>query len=116
MLGETMGDLARSRSAEAIAMMQMLSAQTKARETEKELEETKKQLEQAQLIILDWMHTNEAFRRVARVYGKRLNILDEQRQMDLDEQILDLAKEDPKFKGSAPHQSVLQRRCVVAEG
>lgn len=116
MLGETLGDLARARSAEAIAVMQGSSAQRKAREMEKELEDTKKQLEETQLMILDWMHTNEAFKRLARNYGKKLKLSDEERQLDMDEQLLDLAEEDPKFIGTDPHNKALERRGFAPKG
>jgi len=49
-------------------------------------------------LILEWMHSNEAFKRLARQYGKKLGVTDEQRQNDFDNQVLDVAEEDPKFQ------------------
>ncbi len=48
-------------------------------------------------IIAEWMHTNEAFKRLARQYGKKLGLPDDQRQEDLDNHILNIAEEDPRF-------------------
>lgn len=47
-------------------------------------------------IIVDWMHNNEAFKRLARQYGKELNKTNEQRQNDLDQHVLDIAEEQPE--------------------
>lgn len=51
-------------------------------------------------IILEWMQSNEAFRRLAREYGKELGVTDEQRTKDFDEHLLDVAEEDPDFKNT----------------
>jgi hypothetical protein len=48
-------------------------------------------------LILEWMHSNEAFKRLARQYGKKLDVSDEQRQTDFDNNILDIAEEDPSL-------------------
>lgn len=48
-------------------------------------------------LIIEWMHSNESFKRLARQYGKKLGVTDEQRQTDFDHQILNVAEEDPTF-------------------
>lgn len=48
-------------------------------------------------IIVDWMQSNEAFKRLARQYGKKAGISDEQRQVDYLQHVVDLAEEDPTF-------------------
>jgi hypothetical protein len=49
------------------------------------------------MLILEWMHSNEALRKLCRDYGGRLGVTDEQRQKDFDASILTLAAEDARF-------------------
>jgi len=49
-------------------------------------------------IILEWVQSNEAFKRLAREYGKKVGVTDEQRQVDFDNHLLDVAEEDPDFE------------------
>lgn len=49
-------------------------------------------------LIFEWMQTNEAFKLLARKYGKQLGMTDEQRQADFDKQILDMAAENPDYE------------------
>jgi hypothetical protein len=60
-------------------------------------------------IIVDWMHTNEAFKRLARQYGKDLGVKDEQRQKDLDAHVLDIVEEDDKFKNTTAANGAKKR-------
>jgi len=48
-------------------------------------------------LILEWMHSNEAFKRLATQYGNKLGVTDEQRTEAYQKNILDAADEDPKF-------------------
>jgi hypothetical protein len=48
-------------------------------------------------VTKEWMLTTEAFKRLAREYGKSLNLTAEQRQQNLDQRILDIALEDPTY-------------------
>lgn len=104
LLGQAMGDLSRARGSEAIAVLQSGTAERKAREAARALEdereaheETKKQLAQSQEMILEWMLSNQSFLRLSRKYGKALGLSDEQRREDNDEVILDIVEEDPKY-------------------
>lgn len=51
-------------------------------------------------MILEWMHSNEAFKRLARQYGKIIGVSDEQRKDDFNEHIADVGEEDPKFSAT----------------
>lgn len=66
-----------------------------------EIQQVKQQMAQSlsekDALILEWMHSNEAFKRLARQYGKKLDVSDEQRQIDFDNNILDIAEEDPSL-------------------
>jgi hypothetical protein len=48
-------------------------------------------------LILEWMHSNEAFKRLARQYGKKLDVTDEQQTDDYRHTVVDVSEENPKF-------------------
>jgi hypothetical protein len=48
-------------------------------------------------LILEWMHTNEAFKKLARQYGKDLGKTDDQRQQDFDSTIVSVAVGDATY-------------------
>jgi len=48
-------------------------------------------------LILEWMHSNEAFKQLARQYGKKLDITDEQQTDDYRNIVVDVSEENPKF-------------------
>jgi hypothetical protein len=96
-----------ARSADSDAMFAWEEVKKKQRELETYREtviELRKKVESLMLAIserdkvtLGWMHTHEAFKRMAREYGKSLNLTVEQRQQDLDRHILDIAQEDSTY-------------------
>lgn len=49
------------------------------------------------MMIWDWMHSNEAFKRLQKNYGNKLGVTDEQRQSNFEKAVLDISEEDPKF-------------------
>lgn len=51
-------------------------------------------------LILEWMHSNEAFKRLAKSYGKKLGVSDEQQVTDYREEVVDVSEENPKFAKS----------------
>ena len=54
-------------------------------------------LREKDALILEWMHSNEAFRQLARKYGNELGITDDQRTFDLNQKIIEVAESDAKF-------------------
>ena len=56
-----------------------------------------KQIEEKDALILEWMHSNEAFKRLAKQYGKKLGVSEEQRVSDVFAEVESIAEEDPKF-------------------
>lgn len=60
-------------------------------------------------IILEWMQSNEAFKRLAREYGKKVGVTDEQRRIDFDNHLLDVAEEDPDFQNTKTTGRAKQR-------
>jgi len=60
-------------------------------------------------IILEWMQANESFKRLAREYGKKLEISEEQQAIDVAEHVLDIAEEDPNFNNTKGTKNAKQR-------
>ena len=48
--------------------------------------------------ILEWMHTNAAFRKLTKDYAARLGISEEERVADVDQARVDVALDDPAFQ------------------
>lgn len=48
-------------------------------------------------LIVEWMHSNESFKRLAQKYGKKLSIGEDQQQTDYRHEVLDSSEENPKF-------------------
>lgn len=49
-------------------------------------------------IIRDWMHSNETFKVLARKYGRKLGMTDDERLGDYREEILNQAEQNPDFQ------------------
>lgn len=72
-------------------------AEAAARSATIQRDEAWKALAMKEELLKEWMHSNEAFKRLARKYGKKVGVSDEQRQNDLDDQIIEVAEEKPEF-------------------
>lgn len=60
-------------------------------------------------IILEWVLSNEAYRRLAREYGKKLEITEEQIIIDVSEHVLDVAEEDQDFVKTKRYEKAKKR-------
>ena len=67
---------------------------------EKALWDANKALAQKDELLKEWMHSNEAFKRLARKYGKKLGVSDEQRQADWNETVVEVADENPDYENT----------------
>lgn len=54
-------------------------------------------IQEKDALILEWVHSNDAFKKLVRHYGHKLGVSDAERQRDYDDNIIRLAEEDPKF-------------------
>ncbi len=76
-------------------------AKAKNVELANELQQVKQQMAQSlsekDALILEWMHSNEAFKRLAQQYGKKLDVTDEQQTDDYRHTVVDVSEENPKF-------------------
>jgi len=79
---------------------QAAQARSKQLDAEGYLRDTQAKLAEKEALILEWMHSNEAFKRLARQYGKTLGVTDEQRQTDFANAVVNVAEEDPKYAGT----------------
>lgn len=57
-------------------------------------------------LVTEWMHSNEAFKVLARKYGKELQMSDEQRNIDYRATILSVANENPKYGNTNLYQKI----------
>ena len=48
-------------------------------------------------LILEWMHSNDGYRKIAREYGERLGLTTEDVRRDLAEAIVSLSETDPDY-------------------
>ena len=87
-------------------------AKAKNVELANELQQVKQSLSEKGALILEWMHSNEAFKQLARQYGKKLGLTDDQRQEDLDNKLVDIAEEDPKFANTGKGARAKERLKV----
>ena len=55
-------------------------------------------LAERDVLLLEWMHSSIAFKKLSQQYGKKLSLTDQQRHSDLQEKVLDAAEEEPQFK------------------
>ena len=76
------------------------AAKDKASRLESNNEYLREQLKEKDALILEWMHSNDAFKQLARQYGMKLGVTDEQRREDFQDKVLDLADDDPSYKTS----------------
>lgn len=82
------------------ATNRMVGAEAMEKVLKRELAERDKALAEKDSLILEWMHSNEAFKRLARQYGKKIGVTDEQRQNDFDQNVLEIAEESPQFSNT----------------
>ena len=72
------------------------------------LEATQKALQEKNDLLLEWMHSNDAFKKLVGQYGKKLGLTDEQIKSDRKEAVLDLAEEDPRYQATKLSQKARQ--------
>lgn len=88
---------ARVREAEEKVRRQSLLSGSRNFALEKALGEANAALAQKEALLKEWMHSNFSFKLLAKKYGGRLGISDEQRQKDFDDCILAITEERPEF-------------------
>mgnify|MGYP006141217079 CR=1 FL=1 len=60
-------------------------------------------------LILEWMHTNAAFRKLTKDYAARLGISEEERVQNVDQARVDVALDDPAFQHTQLYIKALTR-------
>lgn len=51
-------------------------------------------------LLKEWIHSNEAFKQLAREYAEKLNISPDEQQKNADNKIIDLSEQDPKYQNT----------------
>ena len=76
-------------------------------------EHLQQQLDERGILLMEWMHSNEAFRRIAKQYGKKLGLTNETRQADYAEHLLNAAEEDPKFANTKLGKEAREKKLGI---
>lgn len=58
----------------------------------------KEELAKKDALILEWMHSNAAFKKLAKDYGTRLGMSQEERVRNVDQARVDVAERTPEFQ------------------
>lgn len=94
------------------ALRQSMASRSRVAMLEKALGDANAALAMKEELLKEWMHSNEAFKRLARKYGKKLGLSDEQRQVDYDDQILEIAEEKPELANTDLMKGVKEVRGI----
>ncbi|WP_436545709.1 hypothetical protein [Janthinobacterium sp. RB2R34] len=91
---------ARSLDRSAMAEMKIRLEKSEAQLAQKEalLAEKTRLVTERENIIREWMHSDATFKLLAKKYGKKLGMTDEERLQDYREEILNQAEENPSFQ------------------
>lgn len=104
---EKVGRLSRELDSYEIAVKQKNRELTAQKQKIEQLVEDLARKEKA---LLEWMHSHEAFRRLAKNYAKYLNRSQEDYENELDQYRIDVAEEDQKYKSTDVLDNAIKRR------
>lgn len=102
-VGKQQVQQAQDQAMSAAATTEALSSM--AIENERRLKE---ELVKKDKLILEWMHTNYAFKKLTKDYAAQLGIPEEQRQIDALQARVDAGEEDPAFKHSKLYDEAVE--------
>lgn len=94
------------------ALRQSMASRSRVAMLEKALGDANAALAMKEELLKEWMHSNEAFKRLARKYGKKLGVSDEQRQNDFEDCLLEAAEEKPEFAETKATKAVKADRGI----
>jgi len=103
-VGKQQVQQAQDQAMSAAATTEALSSM--AIENERRLKE---ELVKKDKLILEWMHTNAAFKKLTKDYAVQLGITEEQRIQNVDQARVDIAEEDPAFKHTELYKKSVDR-------
>lgn len=106
---------ARSSDRSALAEMKIRLEKSEAQlaQMEAQIAEKSRLIAERDSIILEWMYSNDTFKSLARKYGRKLGLSDEERQADYDEEIINRSEEEPKYKNTELLKKVRTRLAEV---
>jgi hypothetical protein len=94
------------------AMRQSMASRGRVAMLEKALGDANAALAHKDALLKEWMHSNEAFKRLARKYGKHVGVSQEQWQNDVDDVVLEVAEEKPEFADTRATKAVKEARGI----
>lgn len=105
---------ARSSDRSALAEMKILLEKSEAQlaQMEAQIAEKSRLIAERDSITQDWMHLSETFKVLARKYGRKLGMTDEERLADYREEVLIQAEENPKFQDTELCKVVKRKMCL----
>jgi uncharacterized protein YeaO (DUF488 family) len=117
-VGRLTGELAESQGKAATAGIRAVDNEMKARAAKKALEKEqevikmlKQELAEQKALVAEFTLSTDAFKKIARNYGKKLNLSDEQRLATLDDTVIEIAEEKPEFKNTKLYKAVLEAQA-----
>jgi hypothetical protein len=113
-IGRLTGELAEVQGKAATAGIRAVDNETQARTAKKALakereanEELTKQLAEKEALLTEWMLSTESFKTMARIFGKELNLTDDQRQATYLDSIIEVVESKPEFKNTKLYNKAL---------
>ena len=92
------GDLNHQRDKISDLENQQASSKTHQNLLVQQLIAQKEELAKKDKLILEWMHTNAAFKKLTKDYAAQLGISNEERIKDVDQARIDVAADEPAFQ------------------
>lgn len=103
------GDLNHQRDKISDLENQQASSKTHQNLLVQQLIAQKEELAKKEKLILEWMHTNAAFKKLTKDYALQLGIPEEQRIQNVRQARLDVAEADPALKHTDLYQETLEK-------
>lgn len=94
------------------ALRQSMASRSRVAMLEKALGDANAALAMKEELLKEWMHSQEAFKRLAKKYGKKLGVSTEQMENDRDDCLLEVADERPEFANTNGTKAAKEARGI----
>ncbi len=94
------------------ALRQSMASRSRVAMLEKALGDANAALAMKEELLKEWMHSQEAFKRLAKKYGKKLGVSTEQMENDRDDCLLEVADERPEFANTNGTKAAKETRGI----
>ena len=97
------------------AYLENSESMRKVEEVSNSLAVAKEAVAERDVLILDWMHSNQAFKSLAIKFGRKAGLSDAEIVEEYNNAVLDVAEEDPKFEGTNLVKKVVEKKKFSAK-